>query len=203
MGGAGVLAVESNDGEGGLGLVGVELEVDEATGENKEVASVDGLVEEGVVGGGDEAYEQGALGEKEDLGGTGVHMRGVDAAGLEVDAGNGEALGVESAEGASRGQVDGRAEVSGEVTGIAQQGGGEVGGLHVGERLAGQAIEGERAQAQLLLLRGIQGHAEVLQRVRIRGTGRARGGSQAQEEQHGHKLEKKLGHPPNKDYKRR
>ena len=193
LGGARVLAVESGNGEGRLGLVGVELEVDKATGENKKVACIDGLVEEGVVGGGDEAYEQGALGEEEDLSGTGVHMRGVDAPGLEVDAGNGEALGVESTEGGSRGQVDHRAEVSGEVARLAQKGGGEVGGLHIGGGLAGQAIEGERAQAKLLLFGGIQGHAEVLQRVRICGAGRRKGGSQAHEQHNGHK-EKKLGH---------
>ena len=71
LGCAGVLAIEGGDGQGGLGLVGVELEVDEATGEDEEVTGVDGLVEE-LVGGrsGDEAHQQRALGEEEDFGGT-------------------------------------------------------------------------------------------------------------------------------------
>ncbi|MCO5596497.1 hypothetical protein L7F22_050560 [Adiantum nelumboides] len=107
LGGAGVLAVEGGEGEGGLGLVGVKLEVDKATREDEEIAGVDGLVEELVVwSGGDEAHEELALGEEEDLGCAGVHVGRVDAAGLVVDAGSGEALRVEATKGGGGGEVD-------------------------------------------------------------------------------------------------
>ncbi|KAI5054445.1 hypothetical protein GOP47_0030664 [Adiantum capillus-veneris] len=170
LGGTRVLAIEGGDGKSRLGFVWVELEVDEATGKYKEIASIDGLVEELVGGwlggGGDEAHEQCALGEEEDFGSTGVHVRRVDSAGLVVDAGNGKALRVEGAEVGGADEVDSGAEVSGEVGGVAEQLGSEVEGLHGSGRLAGQAVDVE-GELELLQLVGAEGHAEVLQRVLV------------------------------------
>lgn len=163
--GPGVLAVESGYGNGGL-IAHVELEVDEAAGENKEVAGVEGLLEEDV-GGGDEAHEELALDNEEDLGSAGVDVGGVEAPfGSEVDASHGEALGVESREGEGRGELHGGTKLVGGVAGVAEEGGTEVCGRDLGGVLAKQAVEGD-----IGVLAGGECHTEVLERVRVRSHG--------------------------------
>jgi hypothetical protein len=86
--GAGVLAAERGDGHGG-GLAVVELEVDEALREHEHVAHVQLHGEERVVEqlvGGDEADEERALDDRQDLGPARVRVRRVLPAGDEVDA---------------------------------------------------------------------------------------------------------------------
>ena len=176
-----ILAVEGGDGQRGVLLVQVDLEVGEAAGEDEEIAGVERGLEERVVGGGgDEADGERALHQEEHLAGTRVDVGLVQSAvGREVDASDGQALRIEPREGGHRGQGD-----HGRLTAIAaalgassiiriicgcccccrcsQQRGREVLGYDFVGWLAGYAIDGDGCSCI-----GI-GHTEILQRVLVR-----------------------------------
>ncbi|MCO5553869.1 hypothetical protein L7F22_007394 [Adiantum nelumboides] len=160
LGNAGVLGVEGGDCEGGVVSVGVELEVGEATGEDEEVALLQLLLEESVIGGGNESDHQNALRQEEHLGGPGVDVRRVQALGLEVDAGDGEALRVKGGKVGRAGEVNGHAEGLVGVARLAEQRADEVDALHRTCRLADEPVDGDLRVVYV-------GYAEVLQRVLV------------------------------------
>ncbi|MCO5553870.1 hypothetical protein L7F22_007396 [Adiantum nelumboides] len=160
LGNAGVLGVEGGDCEGGVVSVGVELEVGEATGEDEEVALLQLLLEESVIGGGNESDHQNALRQEEHLGGPGVDVRRVQALGLEVDAGDGEALRVKGGKVGGAGEVNGHAEGLVGVARLAEQRADEVDALHRTCRLADEPVDGDLRVVYV-------GYAEVLQRVLV------------------------------------
>lgn len=103
-----VLAVEGGNGQGRL-IANVQLEVDEATGEDKEVTSVQGLLKEGI-GGANEAHKELSLDKEEDFSSTGVNVRGDKATfGSKIKTSNGEALSVKSREGECKCELHSRA----------------------------------------------------------------------------------------------
>ncbi|KAI5069748.1 hypothetical protein GOP47_0016049, partial [Adiantum capillus-veneris] len=80
---AGGGAAEGGNGHGGFGGGGVDLEVDEALGENEEVATLQGLAEE-IAGCVDKADHEAAVQQEEELRGAGVRVGGVLRARLEL-----------------------------------------------------------------------------------------------------------------------
>lgn len=105
--GAGVLGVQARDGHGGL-AVQVLLEVDAALGENGALELGEGRVELGrqaVLE--HEAGEDVAVGrDGQELGRARVHVRGVEAAGFEEDAGRRDAQARQDREVGARREVD-------------------------------------------------------------------------------------------------
>ena len=92
-----VLAAQGCDGHGRV-VADVQLEVDQALGKHEHISLVQGGGEQGVVGGAHESHVQGALGQKQDLGGPGVGVGHVDTSLGEVDARHGDAQRVEACE---------------------------------------------------------------------------------------------------------
>ncbi|MCO5587850.1 hypothetical protein L7F22_041802 [Adiantum nelumboides] len=109
-------------GEGGVShssLMGhIELEVDEALGEEEKLALLDGLGEELVLRG-DKTHIKGALLQEEKLGAAGVDVRRVEAAHCVVNSGHGNSVGVEPWEFAHIGQRHNRPKLAGYVARLA------------------------------------------------------------------------------------
>lgn len=80
-----VLAIERGNCKR-VALANIELEMDESTGEDEQLALLQVGCKERVVGGADEPHVQAALDEEQNLGGPRVHVRGVDAPFGPVDA---------------------------------------------------------------------------------------------------------------------
>lgn len=102
----------------------------------------------------DEAGDDGSLHDEEELGGAGVGVEWDDAAGGEVEAGDGEAEAVEARVLGVEGRGDGGTDDVGGVSGGAEAGEDEVVGGDVGFGLAGVAggagREGEVGDAEVL-----------------------------------------------------
>ncbi|RWV81621.1 hypothetical protein GW17_00056938, partial [Ensete ventricosum] len=163
----------------------VLLEVDQAAGEDEDVALGDGLGDQ-LVGGGDEAHVEGAVEHEDDLGGAGVGVRRVQPAGGVVDAGHGHAQGVEARD---------LLHVGGRHQGAH----GGVGGARLGQPLeeewslhhisketadpSNEIKKGGRRRATGVEIRD----ADILEHVRIRSkSGSDEEGEEREEGRHGH-----------------
>jgi hypothetical protein len=136
------LAVEGGEGDGGAG-VPVPLVVDEAAGEDEDIAGADGARVQAVAGGagGDEADVEGALEDEDDLGGARVDVRRVHAPRRVVDARQRHAQRVEP-----RKRLRGRRrhrgpQRVGRVAGARQRAGEEVASRHVLRPLARESVQ--------------------------------------------------------------